>query len=347
MTNGTLGFPFPDPPGPGAAVEVAEGIFWLRLPLPMALDHVNVYALDDGAGWTLVDTGMDTPAARAAWRALLDGPLGGRPVVRVIVTHHHPDHIGLAGWFIAQGATLWMPRTGWLFARMLRLDEQPLPPPETIAFWRRAGMAPDILAARQTERPFNYADCVAPLPLGFRRITEGERLRIGARDWTVRMGDGHAPEHATLWSDDGIVLGGDQFLPTISPNLGVYPTEPEADPLADWLAACARFQPLARADHLVLPGHKLPFTNLPLRLTQMVSGHQAALARLRDALATPHRAADCFGALYGRRIRAGEYGLALVEAVAHVNHLARQGLVRGHIRGLPDDDGAIWWQRTD
>jgi glyoxylase-like metal-dependent hydrolase (beta-lactamase superfamily II) len=338
-----LAFPFADPPPSGKAVEVAAGLLWLRLPLPMALDHVNVYAIEDGPGWTVVDTGMDSPFAREEWEALLAGPLSGRPVHRVIVTHHHPDHVGLAGWFIERGAALWMPRTGWLFARMLQLDDQPRPPPETLAFWRAAGMDPAILAQRAAERPFNYADCVAPLPLGFRRLQEGERLAIGYRQWTVRMGKGHAPEHATLWSDDGIVLGGDQFLATISPNLGVYPTEPGADPVGDWLDACEGFLPHARDEHLVLPGHKLPFTGLPLRLRQMIDGHHAALARLSDALAVPLRAADCFDPLYGRRIRAGEYGLALVEAVGHLNHLARLG----RVTGTADDDGAIWWQRLD
>jgi glyoxylase-like metal-dependent hydrolase (beta-lactamase superfamily II) len=237
-------YPVETPPGAGEAVEIADGILWFRLPLPMKLDHVNVFALDDGDGWTVVDTGFDTAKARAIWETLLSGPLSGKPVRRVIVTHYHPDHVGLAGWFQARGAELVTTRTSWLLARMLVLDVQAVPVPETVAFWRAAGMTPDLLDQRMTERPFNFCDVVAPLPLGYRRIAEGDVLTIGGREWDVRMGDGHAPEHATLWCRDGtLVLGGDQLLPSISPNLGVYATEPEADPVG----RLARLLPPPRA----------------------------------------------------------------------------------------------------
>lgn len=345
MTDATpetgIRYPFDTPPAEGQAVEVAPGILWLRLPLPMALDHVNVFALDDGDGWTVVDTGFASKRAKAIWEGLLAGPLAGKPVTRVIVTHYHPDHIGLAGWFQSRGAELVTTRTSWLYARMLVLDEHPLPVAEAVEFQRRAGVGADRLASYAATRPFNFADVVAPLPPGFTRIREGDVVTAGGRRWQVRCGDGHAPEHATLWSvEDGLILGGDQLLPGISANIGVYPTEPDADPLTEWLDSCAQFQPLAREDQLVLPGHKLPFTGLPLRLRQMIDNHEGALARLLDHLATPQVAAGCFLPLFKRQIDGPEFGMALVESVAHLNCLRQRGQVTRHL----SEDGAWLWQ---
>lgn len=338
-----IAYPWAEPPAPGTATEVAPGVLWMRLPLPMKLDHVNVYALDEGDGWTVVDTGFDSAKSRAIWQMLLDGPLAGKPVTRVIATHHHPDHLGLAGWFMERGADLWTTRTAWLTARMLVLDEQDAPTPETIAFWRAAGMPSDLLAQRAAERPFNFADCVHPLPLGFTRLQDGQTVRFGGRDWDVATGDGHAPEHATFWSQsDDLVIGGDQLLPGISPNLGVYPTEPAADPVGEWLASCTRFLTLARDRHLVLPGHKLPFTGLPMRLDQMHENHVSALDRVVQLLAeSPQSAVGCFPALFKRPIGPAEIGLALVESVAHLNHLVRQGRIT---RAGIDAHGAELWR---
>ena len=321
--------PFAVAPEPGEATLIAEDVLWLRVPLPMALNHVNAYALRDGDGWTLIDTGLDTGKTRALWEAALAGPMAGLPVRRLIVTHHHPDHVGLAGWFQARGAELIMPRTAWLMARMLTLDEQPLPSAETLAHWQGAGMEAALFETRRGERPFNFGDVVHPLPLGFTRLHDGGMIRMGGRDWDIRFGQGHAPDHATFWSrDDHLVIGGDQLLATISPNLGVYATEPGADPVGEWLESCAAFQPLARADQLVLPGHKMPFTGLPARLVQLIDNHHGALDRLREHLAVgPRSAAECFAPLFKRQIDAGTYGLALVEAVAHLNHLLRLGAV--------------------
>ena len=342
-TEGGIRMPWPDPPAHGEAVEVAKGVLWIRLPLPMALDHVNIYALDDGDSWTIVDTGIKSRKTVALWKDILDGPLQGRPVGRVILTHHHPDHVGMAGWLMERfGAELVTTRTAWLMARMLILDVEERPTQQAVAYWRSAGMDAGILEARCNDRPYNFADMCHPLPVGYTRVRQGDAIRAGGRDWDVHIGNGHAPEHLTLWSrDDNLVLSGDQILPGISPNLGVYPTEPEADPVRDWLEACARLSVLAREDHLVLGGHKVPFTGLPIRMRQLIENHHGALTRLEAHLEQPKTAAECFAPLFKRKIDHGTYGLALVEAVAHLNHLHQADLVTRNRR----DDGAWLWQR--
>ena len=339
-----LRYPWDVPPAEGEATEVAPGVLWFRLPLPMKLDHVNVYALDEGDSWTVIDTGFASRRGKDIWRGLMAGPLGGKPISRVVVTHHHPDHIGLAGWLQTEfGAELVTTRTAWLTARMLTLDVQEVPLAESLSFYRKAGMAAALYDKRASERPFNFSDVVAPLPLGFTRIRQDDVIRMGGRDWEVHIGNGHAPEHATFWSrDDNLVIAGDQILSSISPNIGVYPTEPMADPIGEWLEACERLLPLAHEDHLVLGGHKLPFTGLPTRLKQLIENHHSALRRLLTHIDTPKSASECFGSLFKRNIGEAEYGLALVEAVAHLSHLYQAGEAT---RALREADGAWVYQR--
>lgn len=226
-------------------------------------------------------------------------------------------------------------RLGWTLARMLQLDHHDVPPPEQVAFRRRAGMPPDMLADFARERPFNFSQCTAPIPLGYRAIFEGDVLRLAGRDWRVHFGHGHAPDHVTLWTDagpdgGGLVLAGDQIIPGISSNIGVYPSEPEADPLGEWLESCARLRRVAAGtDPLVLPGHKLPFRGVDFRLAQLIENHEAALARVLATLREgPRTAGALFGAIFRREIGGSQYGLALAEAVAHMNHLHRAGRVR-------------------
>jgi glyoxylase-like metal-dependent hydrolase (beta-lactamase superfamily II) len=338
-----LHFPIEAPPAEGEAFEVAQGILWLRLPLPMALDHVNIYAIADGDGWCIVDTGMHTKRSVGIWEKILEGPLQGRPVTRVLVTHHHPDHVGMAGWLQTHhGAELLTSQIAWFYARMLTLDVQREFPPETLKFFREAGVTGELLAKRQEAGPRNFADMVHAMPQGYRRLQECQTIRIGHRTWDIRRGDGHAPEHLMLWSrDDAVVISGDQVLPGISSNVGVYVTEPEADPMEDWLASCDALQEHARDDQLVLPGHKLPFYGLPTRLKQLADGQRAVLERLVEHLETPRTATDCFPVLFRRQVGMAEHSLALGEAVAHLNHL----YFRDRLTRETGPDGAFLWRK--
>jgi glyoxylase-like metal-dependent hydrolase (beta-lactamase superfamily II) len=335
-------YPLGSPPLPGEAVEAAAGVLWMRLPLPMQLNHVNVYAIADGEGWVLVDTGLRTPETLAGWEAALAGPLGGRRITRVIGTHMHPDHIGLAGWLCERfDAPLLMTRLEYVTARMLLSDTGPAPEAGAL-FWRAAGWSEDQVEGYRTSYG-RFAKGVVPLPTGYHRLREGQILSIGGESWTVVIGDGHSPEHACLWRrSDGVLIAGDQILPRISSNISVWPTEPLADPLHDWMTSLERLGGLLPDDTLVLPGHGEPFTGVLPRIEALARGHRLSLTRLERTLRTPSRAVDCFGALFARPIEGSLLGMATGEAIAHLNYLAGQGRVRRD----RDAAGVDWWSLT-
>ena len=338
-------YPLGDPPAPGQAREVRPGVLWLRMPLPFALNHINLWALDDGPGWAIVDTGTQTPEVLSAWHSLLapDGALGGRPVTRVVATHMHPDHMGMAGWLTRKHeARLWMTREEYLMCRTLAADTGRRAPDDAIDFYRRCGWPDEALDVYRA-RFGGFGKYLHALPDSFRRIVDGDLITIGAQDWRVVVGRGHSPEHACLVCDElGLMISGDQVLPRISSNVSVFPTEPDADPLGEWLASIAQLRASLPDSLLVLPAHGEPFLGLHARLDRLAAGHAKGLQRLRRSLAEPKRVMDLFGALFARAIdaRSEVLGLATGETVAHLNHLH----ARGELAVRVGDDGAWRFQ---
>ncbi|MBL8330292.1 MAG: MBL fold metallo-hydrolase [Rubrivivax sp.] len=342
-----LSYPCGEPPPPGGAREILPGLVWLRMPLPFSLNHINLWAIDDGDGWAIVDTGTQTPEVLTAWRALLaeDGALQSRPVTRVIATHMHPDHMGMAGWLTRKfSARLWMTREEFLLCRVLTADTGREAPEDAIRFYRGCGWTEEALDAYRA-RFGGFGKYIHALPDSLRRIVDGDRLTIGSHGWRVIVGRGHSPEHACLVCDElGVMISGDQVLPRISSNVSVHPTEPDADPLGEWLASLQRLRAELPDSLLVLPAHGEPFRGLHARLDRLAQGHAKGLARLLQRLGEPRRVIDCFGALFARSIdaRSELLGLATGETVAHLNHLMR----RGEVKAWRAEDGVWRFQAT-
>ena len=343
---GTAGltYPYATAPEPGQAQSVAPGVMWLRMPLPFTgLNHINVWALQDSAGWTLADTGMQTADTAAHWQQALAGPLARRGVTRVICTHMHPDHMGMAGWLTQQyDCRLWTTRLEYLTCRVLVADTGREAPPDGLRFYHAAGWDEDALASYKA-RFGGFGKAVYALPDSYRRIVDGEELAIAGRPWYAVIGRGHSPEHLCLHCAElRVLISGDQVLPRITSNVSVFPTEPDANPLEEWLESLASIGKRVPDDVLVLPSHNEPFRGLHARLAALISGHEQRLARMQEELATPKRAIDVFGVLFRRRVGADMLIMATGESVAHLNCLIARQLA---VREL-DAAGVAWYRRT-
>jgi glyoxylase-like metal-dependent hydrolase (beta-lactamase superfamily II) len=332
-----LVFPFRDVgaglPAEGETIAVAPGVHWLRMPLPYQLDHINLWLLEDGDQWVLVDTGISSNRTKAIWRNLFAakaiGRAHGRPVTRLICTHFHPDHMGLAGWLVEELETeLWTSRAEWLFGRALWLDAAGDGQRDIARHYRRHGLdkarANDIGSRGNT-----YRMVVAEPPRTYRRVNHGEKIAIGGKDWEVIVGLGHAPEQACLHCPAlGVLIAGDQILPKITPNIGVWATEPLANPLAEYLSSLGRFRGLP-AETLVLPSHGFPFTGLDTRIDELVGHHEERLTTLAAALGAEGKSTmDLVPVLFRRQLDNFQIGFALGETLAHLACLEGQGRAR-------------------
>lgn len=322
-----LSHPHPAPPAFGETLEVAPGLLWARLPLPYRLDHVNVYLIEDGDGWAVIDAGIGTEATKEAWEKLLAGPLAGRPLTRLVVTHMHPDHVGAAGWLIDRfGLPLDMTETEYLQALLLTADPDSLGQDFYRRFYVDNGLGPEATEAVMT-RGHDYLRKLTGLPQSFRRVIAGDRLIIGGRSFEVFTGGGHASEQMMLHcASENLFLAADQVLPRISPNVSVYPRDPMGDPLGIFLRSLRSLKTAIPEDVLVLPGHDLAFTGLHGRLDAMIAHHEERCQEIIDGCReAPRSASELVPVVFHRPLDAHQTGFAFSEILAHVNYLVRRG----------------------
>jgi glyoxylase-like metal-dependent hydrolase (beta-lactamase superfamily II) len=325
-----LAFAHPESPEPGRTIEVAPGILWARLALPFLLDHVNIYFVDDGDGWALIDTGLGDAATQAAWQALLDTVLANRPLTRIIATHFHPDHVGAAGFLLQRfDVPLFMSATEYLQAVNLHLDPGALEAEHYRRFYIDHGLDA-VTTQRVVTGGHAYLRLMSGLSPTYHRVVAGDTLRIGGREFDVLTGGGHSPEQVMLvCRADKLFLSADQVLAKISPNISVSAVDPEGDPLGQYLRSLNALGADIDSDVLVLPGHNLPFRGLHTRIEGLFAHHHSRIERILRACRTqPRSAAELVPFVFTRALDPHQMGFAFGEVLAHVNYMLRRATLK-------------------
>lgn len=341
-----LRYPIETPPKPDEAIEVAPGLIWVRLALPFRLNHVNVYLIADGDGWTLVDTGIGNEPTIAAWTALLEGPLKGFRITRLIVTHAHPDHVGLAGWIVERfGCALHMSQVEYLQSAYHQHRGSPERNLAQRLFFRRHGMDEEITELL-LGRGMDYLKRVSILPACYRRLSKGDEIAIGARRFKVITGGGHALDQVMLYCEaDNIFLSADQVLSKISPNVSVWAVEPDADSLGEYLVSLAELSQMLHDDALVLPGHGVPFYGVKIRIRQLADHHEERCRLIAEACrASPKTSAQLVPVVFHKHVLdPHQTGFAAGELIAHVNYM----LVQGRLKAIERSDGVVQFETVE
>lgn len=321
--------------------EVAPGVFWVRMPLPFQLDHINLWILRDGAGWTLVDSGFPDDGVRAVWSGILAGLPG--PVTRLVATHFHPDHLGLASWLMEQtGAPLWMTSAEFLTAHAVWNEVGGHGARFMVDQFRQHGLD-DGLLGKFEKRGSGYRRAVPALPEHYHRLKAGDELTVDGRAWRIVIGHGHSPEHMALYCPElGVLISGDMLLPRISTNVSVFAATPDADALGWYLDSLTAMAAEIPDETLVLPSHGLPFFGIRARVEALHAHHAERLQVLEEACEqVPQSAAGLLDTLFGRALDTHQVMFAMGEAIAHLNHLEQAGRLSRSI----DTDGVIRFSR--
>ena len=327
----TLRYPYTGAPAYGSTKEIAPGLHWLQMPLPASLRHINLYLIEEKTGWVVVDTGIRGKETRDLWEKIFSQALAGKPVSRIICTHMHPDHTGQAG-FIAHrfNVPLYMSYAEYYQSRVMYTMMQEGGYSHSTEHYFRAGLSATFVKALQASRnAFSASSDDQPLPSAFIRLTDGDELQLGNHSWQVMTGSGHSPEHVCLYCPRlRMFISGDQILPSITSNVSVYPTEPEADPMSDWLASQESFKTRLPDDILVLPAHNMPFYGVKQRLQELIDHHEDRMLILEECCIKPSTAVRLLPHLFARKLEGYTRIMALGECVAHLNCLMNRGKIK-------------------